>query len=92
MGKLELFNEIATMLIIYHLACFTDFYDNIEYKYHGLGMSLIYLTYAIIGVNTLVLILNFFDQAKKCLWRRRARKRFCEAMANNRRIMIGGQQ
>jgi hypothetical protein len=59
LNKLELFNEFSTIIIVYHLACFTEFYQNIEFRYYGLGNSFIYLTFFIIGVNMIVLLLNF---------------------------------
>ena len=75
-NKLELFNEFSTMIIVYHLACFTDFYQDIEFRYHGLGNSFIYMTYFIIAINMIVLIANFFHQLQVSYRRRVMRKRY----------------
>ena len=73
-NKLDLFNEVCTMVMVYHLICFTDFYDNIEIRYSVLGNSFVYFTYVVIASNMLVIILQFARQFYfkiKVWWKKR---------------------
>lgn len=63
-NKLEFFNEIATLFIVYHMACFSNFYHDIEVRYYLLGNTFIYSTYIIIAVNTCVVLLQFYHTCK----------------------------
>lgn len=47
---LQLFNEFSTLVLIYHLMCFTDFVPDVDTR-EDIGTSLIYTTCLSLGVN-----------------------------------------
>lgn len=51
---LHLFNEFSTLVLIYHLMCFTDFVPDVDTR-EDIGTSLIYTTCMSLGVNFLII-------------------------------------
>jgi hypothetical protein len=54
-NRTELYNEFTTLVVNYHLMCFTDFVPDVNTR-ELLGMSLVYVT----GGNLLVNLLFVF--------------------------------
>ena len=51
---LELMNEFATLVLNYHLMCFTEFVDDVDTR-EFIGRSLIYTTIINLGINFMLI-------------------------------------
>ena len=59
-NSLELTNEFFLLCLSYHLMLFTDLYPDYLARYDIVGVSLVFFTYFIIGVNMIVVFYNLF--------------------------------
>ena len=85
-NRLEFFNELATLFIVYHMACFSNFYDDIEVRYHVLGNTFIYATYVIIAINSSVIIFQFFHTCGVSYKKKKMLKRYTKQLAELEKI------
>ena len=61
----EINNEIATIFIMYHIFCFTDWVSDADVKYN-LGFSCLFFNFASLGYNIVMLLgFQFIDVRRK---------------------------
>ena len=57
-----MFNEVISLIILYHIMLFTDFYQDFDVRYFYVGNSMIYVTFTSIGVNSMIILALFTTQ------------------------------
>jgi hypothetical protein len=72
LNKLELFNEVSTLIISYHLFLFTDYLTDVTLQYQ-LGYALIVFTCFNVFINILTIFIQAFTTLKNTFTKLRSK-------------------